>query len=393
MTYSYMPHIPDEEFIERWRRVQALMTEKAIDILFAYGDDRAVFGPAHVRWLADIPVHFEPLCVMLLPEGEPVLLSGPESDVFARLRGRVRDVRVLREFTHPDEDYPFSVIQSLIEILSDLGWKRGSLQRAGIGGLGLMNQAAAGSLKNALPGVEWVDLEKELCGLRAIKTTAEIKVILKAYQIAELGIQSAVAAIQPGVTEREIAAAADCAMRYAGAEGFGIDTIVASGPNTSPILARSTFRIIEARDQVLLTVAPRYEGYHGAIGRLVFVGKPDEQIKRAYETAVRAQKECQAQLQAGVKGRLVEAAGRQVTAAGGYGDYFLYSGLHSVGVIEFEPPIFGPCSEDTIEENMVISVDIPMFNAPWGGLRVEDGYLIGVEGAQNLNQTDYYFYR
>ncbi len=60
----------------------------------------------------------------------------------------------------------------------------------------------------------------------------------------------------------------------------------------------------------------------------------------------------------------------------GLGQYFLYSGVHSLGVIEFEPPIFGPSSPALLKENMIISIDIPMFNAPWGGLRVENGYRI-----------------
>ncbi|MCP4165790.1 MAG: hypothetical protein GY759_07830 [Chloroflexi bacterium] len=41
------------------------------------------------------------------------MLVGPESDQYALLAGQVADVRVLQEFTHPDEDYPYSRIQSL----------------------------------------------------------------------------------------------------------------------------------------------------------------------------------------------------------------------------------------------------------------------------------------
>ena len=76
-------------------------------------------------------------------------------------------------------------------------------------------------------------------------------------------------------------------------------------------------------------------------------------------------------------------------AENGLGPYFLYSGVHSVGVIEFEPPIFGPSSPATLKKDMVISVDIPMFNTPWGGLRIEDGYLITDSGAEQLHQTPY----
>jgi Xaa-Pro aminopeptidase len=85
----------------------------------------------------------------------------------------------------------------------------------------------------------------------------------------------------------------------------------------------------------------------------------------------------------------VEALGRRVVENAGLGQYFLYSGLHSVGVIEFEPPILGPSSAARLERDMVISVDIPLFNTPWGGLRIEDGYLITEAGAERLNQTPY----
>jgi Xaa-Pro aminopeptidase len=64
--------------------------------------------------------------------------------------------------------------------------------------------------------------------------------------------------------------------------------------------------------------------------------------------------------------------------------------VHSVGVIEFEPPIFGPSSPARLREDMIISIDIPLFNTPWGGLRVEDGYWITGGGAKRLNNTPYW---
>lgn len=385
--------IPPHEFPERWQRIQTLMRDRQLDLVLAYADDRAVFGPAHVRWLADVPVHFEPFCVLIPKEGNPVLLCGPESDEYARLRGQMPDVRVLREFTHPDEDYPYANIQSLTEIISDLGWSIADIQHVGIGGKALISAETMQAFQQALPNVNWIDIENDLCGLRAVKSQAERAVIRQAYQIAEIGLLAAVKAIQPGVSERHVAAQAEVAMRMAGAEGTGIDTIVASGPNSRPILARTTFRQIAAHDAVLLTIAPRYEGYHGAIGRLVFVGQPDIEIEKAYRTAVQAQQACGLALRTGLEGRQVEAIGRKIVQNAGYGSYFLYSGLHSLGVIEFEPPIFGPSSDAKLQENMIISIDIPMFNTPWGGLRVEDGYCITSSGADRMNNTEYFFYK
>jgi Xaa-Pro aminopeptidase len=383
------PAIPAAEFPRRWGRVQQLLAELDADLLVAYADDRATFGAAHARWLADFPVHFEPVCILVPAQGEPVMLVGPESDEYALLRGRVSDVRVLRELTHPDEDYPYSVIEGLAEILADLGLDPRSLGRVALAGRGLVAADTLRAFQEALPEAEWIDAEDTVCGLRARKTPAEQAVIREAYRIAESGIEAALEAIRPGATERAVAAAVEGAMREAGAEGTGIDTIVASGPNTRPILARSTFRVIEADDMVLLTVAPRYEGYHGAIGRLVFVGHPNPRVRAALDTAVRAHQACAAELRPGVEGRSVEAVGRRIVEEAGLGEAFLYSGLHSVGVIEFEPPIFGPSSPVVLDPDMVISIDIPMFNTAWGGLRVEDGYLITEDGAERLTQTPY----
>ena len=49
--------------------------------------------------------------------------------------------------------------------------------------------------------------------------------------------------------------------------------------------------------------------------------------------------------------------------------------------------IFGPSSEEVLRENMVLSVDIPLFDASWGGLRVEDGYLVRGDGCEWLSKT------
>ncbi|MCK5735129.1 MAG: hypothetical protein KAH21_01575, partial [Spirochaetaceae bacterium] len=102
------PIIPEKEYPQRWKKVQAMMSEMNLDIILAYADDRATFGAAHARWLADIPVHFEPVCILISTVQDPVLLCGPESDEYCRIRGKISNIKVLEEFTHPDEDYLYT---------------------------------------------------------------------------------------------------------------------------------------------------------------------------------------------------------------------------------------------------------------------------------------------
>ena len=374
------PVIPMEEYPSRWDRARKIMRSCSLDLLVAYADDRAVFGPAHARYFANFAVHFEP-CIFLLPlEGEPALLVGPESPNYARLHTPVKDIRVLKEFTHPDEDYPFTEIQSFSQILSSL--RLGSPRRIGICGRSLMNFDVYNALIASLP-VEWIDADAAISGIRAVKSHAEVAVMRYAYQIAEKGLHAATNAISPGITEREVAAEAEYVMRKMGAEGLGIDTFVASGSNSGPIIARTTFKEIGKNDLVLLTLAPRYEGYHAAVAVPVLLGQVGVEIRRAALAAQEAHKICAGELRQGKDSR-VEKMGRDHMSKAGLGENFLYSGIHSIGVIEFEPPIFGPSCRSQMEKDMVLSIDIPVFDAPWGGLRIENGYLIGETGAESL---------
>ena len=173
-------------------------------------------------------------------------------------------------------------------------------------------------------------------------------------------------------------------MRSLGSEGMGIDTIVASGPNTRPILARAGLRLLQQDELVLLTIAPRYERYHAAIGYPLAIGCLAGDVLRAMDAALEAQRAAMQAMQPGRPGSEVEGAARRIVEAAGLGPFFLYSGVHSVGVVEFEPPIFGPNNHNPLQEGMVLSVDVPLFHAPWGGLRYECGYLVTVDGAEPL---------
>ena len=165
-------------------------------------------------------------------------------------------------------------------------------------------------------------------------------------------------------------------MRRAGAEGFGIDTMVASGfDNTSPILARSTFRTIGPDDLVCVTLAPRYEGYHAAIARPFLFG-PNVAVEHAIEVARAGQRAGVERLTVGTEGRVAADAVRSVLEGSDTGAGLPYVPIHSVGMIEFEPPIFLSSSEVTIADGMALSIDAALFHGPWGGLRLEDGFSI-----------------
>lgn len=381
------PVIPREEYPLRWQKVQKILTEQNLDMILAYADDRATYGAAYGRYFADIPAHFENVLILFARDRDPVLLVGPETDGYAQLRSTIRDIRVLAEFSAEDEDYPFSTVVPLKDVVRDVAGSRA--MHVGLAAKVHMSATLFEAIHAALPDAEFVNVDKPLEEMRGIKTPAEIEVIRYAYKIADLGMEAAIQAIRPGVTEREVAAEAEYAMRKAGCEGYGIDPMVASGENTRHIICRTTLRRIEENDVVCVTLAPRYEGYHGACARTIVLGDPGEKFMAALRASIRAQQTCAENLRTGNVGSAVEQMGRDIMEEAGFGPNFMYSGLHSVGVSEFEPPILGPSSRTVIQENMVISIDIPLYEADIPGFRTESGYLIKDGKAECLTSIPY----
>ena len=158
-------------------------------------------------------------------------------------------------------------------------------------------------------------------------------------------------------------------------------------------MARTTTNRLMEHEHVLLTLAPRYEGYHAAIGRVAAVGGVDPAIEAAVLVAIEAQDAAAKALKPGTIGNAVDRIARDVCRRHGLERYFAYSGVHGVGVIEFEPPILTSWYKEPLTSDMVFSIDIPMFGAPWGGLRIEDGFLIGPEGAEPLQSLPREIYR
>ena len=128
------------------------------------------------------------------------------------------DVRVLRELTHPDEDYPFSVIQGLGEIVDDLGLDRArcdgsawpaapSSARTRCGHSRRLCRGSSGSMSR---------MPSATCGPGSHPRRWPSS---RGLSHRGPGYQAAIEAVRPGVTERAVAAEIEAAMRRAGAGG------------------------------------------------------------------------------------------------------------------------------------------------------------------------------
>jgi Xaa-Pro aminopeptidase len=112
--------------------------------------------------------------------------------------------------------------------------------------------------------------------------------------------------------------------------------------------------------------------------------KVPEDLAYAMKVSIEALERTREMLIPGAVGEEVEAAGRDRVKINDLGDYYVYSSCHSVGTVEAEEPVLGPGNRLVLKPDMVFNIDIPLFLAPFGGFRFEDGFLIIKEGNTKL---------
>jgi Xaa-Pro dipeptidase len=129
------------------------------------------------------------------------------------------------------------------------------------------------------PKMSVIENEEVLMPQRYVKGPDELAAMKRAAEAADKGIQAAVATVKPSITEIDVAAEAEYAMRKAGAIRYGASTFVDSGPHSIYLHGGTQKRKIQNGDLVVIDVHPIVDMYASDCARTVVCGKPTfEQI-------------------------------------------------------------------------------------------------------------------
>ncbi|MGQ9679128.1 MAG: M24 family metallopeptidase, partial [bacterium] len=212
-----------------------------------------------------------------------------------------------------------------------------------------------------------------------------LTLIKKAQAITEKSFAAVLKLIKPGVTEIDLALEIEFQFRRAGEPAFGI--IVASGENAAKPHARAGNRRLKKGDCITFDIGCRIDGYCSDMTRTVFLGKPDEEMRRVYEAVLAAQNEALAIIKPGVPCKLVDFAARDYLNQVGLGQFFGHSLGHGVGLEVHEEPRLAKTSDQTLEVGDVLTVEPGVYLPGKGGVRIEDMVYVTSKGFLNLTKT------
>lgn len=201
-------------------------------------------------------------------------------------------------------------------------------------------------------------------GMRQIKTSDELKNIIKALRISERSIKETNFEKK---SENDIAAEIEYKMRLNGSNKAAFDTIVASGTRSSLPHAEPTLNSIER--PIVIDWGAEYNNYCSDTTRTIIETEKHEEI---FDIVLEAQKKAIASIKPGVKASYIDKVARDVINEYGYGEAFIHSTGHSVGLEVHENPSLSKRETLKLEKGMIITVEPGIYLKNDFGVRIED---------------------
>ena len=229
-----------------------------------------------------------------------------------------------------------------------------------------------------------VPFHKQISGFRAVKEAWELEHMRKAQAIADKAFAEVLPRIKVGMTELELQAELIYCLYKNGGQGLSFDPIVVSGPNSSMPHGVAGERVIREGDFVTMDFGVLYNGYCSDMTRTVAVGFATEEMEKVYNTVLQAQLAGLAATRAGVPGKDIDAAARQVIVDAGYGPYFGHGYGHSLGLEVHESPSPNARNAEPMPLYAVASAEPGIYLPGKFGVRIEDCVIYTEDGYENL---------
>lgn len=194
--------------------------------------------------------------------------------------------------------------------------------------------------------------------------------------------------IVPGITEHQLAWRMGQLLRAKGSQQRAFPVIAAFGSSAAEPHHRCTSRRLKIGEMIKVDAGGVYQHMRGDVTRTYFLGKPTTTFSQRFNAVLKAQQLAFAQIKAGHTGNQVDAAARNYLRSQKLHVHFIHSLGHGVGRAIHQPPFLSPShkGQRVLNVGEVVTDEPGIYEAGWGGIRLEDMVEITKQGGRWLGQ-------
>ncbi|MBD7985039.1 M24 family metallopeptidase [Sporosarcina sp. Sa2YVA2] len=265
-----------EEYHARITQTKLRMQEQGMDVLL-------ITDPANMNYLSGYDgwsFYVDQMLMIFTDRVQPIWIGRKMDANAAKVTTWLNEENILyypEDHIHSQEKHPMDFIA---RVLQDIGVasRRIGLEMASY----YFSALAYEKLKVNLPNAKFINASLLVNKVRIIKSDQEIEYIRRAAIIAGIGMNTAIASIQEGVRECDVAANIFRDL-VSGTESFGGDypsivPLLPAGKNTSTPHLTWTDRQYTNDEVVIIELAGCHRRYHAPMARTLSLGRPSEEV-------------------------------------------------------------------------------------------------------------------
>jgi Xaa-Pro aminopeptidase len=221
--------------------------------------------------------------------------------------------------------------------------------------------------------------------IRSVKTTEEIARLKKAAQCNESAISDALQIIEVGIHWKDVYHAWDSGMRKRGAvPRFWLSS---AGARASGLFPHMDYRL-SAGDIIRFECGGTYQNYWTDTGRTAVLGQPSKKLVDYYHALRTARSAIEDLLMPQASPNEIVTAAINAIRANGLASFADTAWGHGLGLDAYDLPMINIKTSKALEEGSVIAFETPYFEIGWGGIQLEDTYLLQNRGWDRLTQME-----
>jgi Xaa-Pro aminopeptidase/Xaa-Pro dipeptidase len=225
---------------------------------------------------------------------------------------------------------------------------------------------------------------------RMIKDEGEILAISKAAKVLDELYEICTHEVKIGLSERALQAklifeAMQMDAKTACYKSTLNPLIIASGPNGALPHSQVSDREFVDGDMVVVDLTLRYASYIADATRTFALGRARRETKDAYEVVKQSQQIGIDYAKEGILCERVDDECRALISNRGYGNQFIHSTGHGIGLSIHEPPWLRNPNQLVLRRNMTVTIEPGIYIDGKFGVRIEDSIIVNNGQAKNLN--------